>query len=54
MADSRALATPQLLQLLRELRKVEGAEVADPEPIEVGEAHEVWEREHSSPQVLGG
>jgi hypothetical protein len=57
MADSRSLLRPyQLLALVKELRKVEGAEPIDPEqqPLEVVDSVEVFEREHSSGSVLGG
>lgn len=56
MADSRAPRPQQLLALVRELRKVEGAEPIDPEqqPLEVIDTVEVFEREHTSGSVLGG
>jgi hypothetical protein len=57
MSDSRSLLRPaQLLALVKELRKVEGgaAPVEPEQQIEIGDAHEVHERDHHSGSILGG
>ncbi len=57
MADSRQLLRPaQLLALVKELRKVEGAAApVEPEQqLELGDTQEVHERDHHSGSILGG
>ncbi len=56
MADSRSLLRPaQLLQLVKELRRVEGAALpVDPEHPQIIESDQAHEREHHSGSILGG